>query len=137
MLTPFPERAKTGARAEMRHDNPSFRQSRGVHLEPQDDTFVGTPGEAIATNARLAQRVRQTKVLGHARHGMMKGRIEAGDLRRFRPRREQGAHGAEIVRPAPRVKRREGFKGFQTRRRNPFGRDLTGPAVHNAMAYRG
>ena len=80
-LRPPRQRAHAGAVAEVEHDRAPARGPCIERRQHGGDVLVRQPVEAVAAHARCSEARRQREQLRHLRHGAVKRRVEAGDLR--------------------------------------------------------
>jgi hypothetical protein len=118
----------------MRGDDPSSRKGGRVKLQLLDNELVAQAMEPVAAHARRRQRARQGETRGLDRHGVVEGGVEAGDLREFRTRCGERAHGSEIMRQVKRIEWDQRAQRFQQCRRDEFRRDMLGSAMNDAMS---
>ena len=67
--------------------------------------FVGQAVKSVSSDTLVRDRARQCESRGDLRLGMVKGCVEAGDLRQFRVKLRDGGDGGKIM---GLVKRRQG-----------------------------
>ena len=89
--------------------------------------------EAVTADAFLVELLWQRVAVGDFGMAAVKGRVEAGDLRKLRLSLQQGADGAEIVRLMERRERREGLKPLDNGIVDEDRGAVVGAAMNHAM----
>ena len=99
----------------MGDDNPPMRYDRISLAQCGSDVIVGKPVETVSPDPSVMQFTGQREALGHRRLVMMKGGIEARDLRQRWRHSRDGADCREVVRLVQRRERTQRLQMVQHR----------------------
>ena len=121
----------------MEHDRPARGRARVVLRQHGGDVLVGEAVESVALHALPRQLLGQREHLGHRRVAAMERRVEAGDLRQFRPPLEQHPDRGQVVRLVQRRERRQRAESLHDVAIHQDRLRERGAAVDDAMAHPG
>ena len=82
----------------MSDDDPARRHSWGHLAQTPGDVFVGQTVETVSPDTLGVEALRNGKVVRNRTVAVMKGGIEAGNLKQFRPTHQQRPNRCEVVR---------------------------------------